>query len=322
MEFSLPADFFQSAVIPVDDYIREGLRWLVENYRQTFRDLKKPIAAMLKLFERTLRESPPTLIILIMSVLAWQLAGKRVAWITLSGLVVIGLIGAWQATMTSFAILITAVLLCMIIGIPVGILASRSNLFATLLRPVLDLMQTIPSFVYLVPIIVTFGIGNVPGVIVTAIYAVPPLIRMTNLGLREVRADLIEAAEAFGSSPLQLLLKIRLPLARPSIMAGLNQTIMLSLAMSVVASMISVAGLGRIVLIAIQQLDLARAAVGGLGIVILAVIVDRITQSFGHTRRDRSGRSLIDGGPIGLIRAAIRSRKKIAPPMRPGGQER
>ena len=144
--------------------------------------------------------------------------------------------------------------------------------------------------------ILLFGIGNVPGIIVTAFFATPPLVRLTNLGLREVRADLVEAANAFGASPLKRLWSVELPLARPTIMAGVNQTVMLSLAMSVIASMISVAGLGRLVLVGISQLDLARASVGGLGIVLLAVVFDRVTQGLGFTRRDRGNRGLWEQG--------------------------
>ena len=191
---------------------------------------------------------------------------------------------------------------------PLGIIASRSDRFWAVLRLVVDFMQTIPSFVYLVPVIMLFGIGNVPGVIITAFYASPPLIRLTDLGLRGVRADWVEAGHAFGSSPIQLLLKIELPLARPTIMADLNQTVMLSLAMSVVASMISVAGLGRQVLIGIGQLDMAGAATGGMGVVMLAIVVDRTTQGFGRTLRDRGQQDFSAVGPIGLVRRLLTRR--------------
>ena len=167
--------------------------------------------------------------------------------------------------------------------------------------------RTIPSFTYLVPVILLFGIGNVPGVIVTVFFATPPLIRLTNLGLREVRDDLVEAADAFGASPMKRLWSIELPLARPTIMAGVNQTVMLSLVMSVIASMISVAGLGRLVLVGISQLDLARAAIGGLGIVLLAIIFDRITQGLGFTRRDRGGLGLWEQGPVGWLRSRLKT---------------
>jgi len=205
--------------------------------------------------------------------------------------------------MTSLAVLTTAVLLSCSVGLPLGILCSRINILWAIVRPVLDFMQTIPSFTYLVPVILLFGIGNVPGVIVTAFFATPPLVRLTNLGLRGVREDLVEAATAFGASPWKKLWSVELPLARPTIMAGLNQTVMLSLAMSVIASMISVAGLGRLVLVGISQLDIARAAVGGLGIVLLAIVFDRISQGFGFTRRDRGNKGLWEQGPVGHLRS-------------------
>ncbi len=295
-------ELFQIITIPFDTWMTTGIEWLVDNYRGVFQAIKKPIKVVLKGIEDGMRGTPPTITIGLLALLAWQVAGRGVAWITVAAMTFIGLIGAWAPSMTSLAVLITAVLLAVMFSLPLGILAAKSDRFWALLRPLVDFMQTIPSFVYLVPVIMLFGIGNVPGVIVTAMYASPPLIRLTNLGIREVRRDLVEAGEAFGSSPMQTLFKIELPLARPTIMAGLNQTVMLSLAMSVVASMISVAGLGRMVLIGIGQLDMARASVGGVGIVMLAVVVDRITQGFGRTRRDRGQVDFVDVGPIGLAR--------------------
>jgi len=295
-------DLFQHIAIPFDKWMTGGIDWLVDNYRDLFQAIKKPIKAVLKAIENGMRGTPPTVTIALLAVLAWQVAGRGVAMVTIFAMTFIGLIGAWAPAMTSLAVLITAVLLAVLFSLPLGILAAKNDRFWALLRPLVDFMQTIPSFVYLVPIIMLFGIGNVPGVIVTALYASPPLIRLTNLGIREVRIDLVEAAEAFGSSPLQVLFKVELPLARPTIMAGLNQTVMLSLAMSVVASMISVAGLGRMVLVGIGQLDMARASVGGVGIVMLAIVVDRISQGFGRTRRDRAHVAFINVGPIGLVR--------------------
>jgi glycine betaine/proline transport system permease protein len=167
---------------------------------------------------------------------------------------------------------------------------------------VLDAMQTTPAFVYLVPIVMLFGIGNVPGVVVTIIFALPPLIRLTNLGIRQVPADLVEAARAFGASPHQLLFKVQLPLAMPTIMAGVNQTLMLALSMVVIASMIAVGGLGQMVLRGIGRLDMGLATVGGVGIVLLAIILDRITQSMGQEQRTREARHWYDTGPVGAIR--------------------
>lgn len=255
---------------------------------------------------RWIADSPQTLVVLFISLFSWQIVNRATGLLTLIALIVIGLIGAWDAAMTSLAVLIAAVLIATVIGLPIGILCSRSKLMWMVYRPILDFMQTIPSFTYLVPVILLFGLGNVPGVIVTAFFAMPPLIRLTYLGLSQVREDLVEAADAFGASPMKRLWSIDLPLARPTIMAGINQTVMLSLAMSVIASMISVAGLGRMVLVGISQVDMSRASVGGLGIVLLAVVFDRITQGFGLTRRDRNNLGLWDRGPVGLLRKRLR----------------
>ena len=208
---------------------------------------------------------------------------------------------AWGLAMTTLAIVLSAVILCVLIGLPLGILAGKNDVFESAIRPVLDTMQTIPAFVYLVPVVMLIGIGNVSGVIVTIIFALPPLIRLTSLGIRGVNSSVVEAARAFGASPPQILWKIELPLATPTILAGLNQTIMLSLSMVVIASMISVKGLGNEVLRAMGRLDAGKALVGGLGIVILAIVLDRITQGFGQSGRDRGHRHWWQGGPTGLL---------------------
>jgi glycine betaine/proline transport system permease protein len=203
--------------------------------------------------------------------------------------------------MTTLAIVISAVLLCFVIGLPLGVLAGKNDLFEACIRPVLDTMQTIPAFVYLVPVVMLIGIGNVSGVIVTVIFALPPLIRLTSLGIRGVNPSVTEAARAFGANPIQVLFKVEMPLATPTILAGVNQTIMLSLSMVVIASMISVKGLGNEVLRAMGRLDAGKALVGGLGIVILAIVLDRITQGMGQSGRERGHRHWWQAGPIGLV---------------------
>lgn len=303
MDLSILLDPFSVLHIPLAETANDAMRWITSNFRGFFRALKVPVKFLLDNAEDGLRGAPQSLIIVTLSLIAWQVVNRTTAIITLCAAIAIGLIGAWDAAMTSLAVLGSAVLIAGLFGFPVGVLCSRSNLLWSIVRPVLDFMQTIPSFTYLVPVILLFGIGNVPGVIVTAFFATPPLVRLTNLALRNVRADLVEAADAFGASPWKRLVAIELPLARPTIMAGLNQTVMMSLAMSVIASMISVAGLGRMVLIGISQLDMARASVGGLGIVLLALIFDRITQGFGLTRRERNGKGLWEQGPVGHLRA-------------------
>ncbi|MGI9435041.1 MAG: ABC transporter permease [Geminicoccaceae bacterium] len=305
MDFGALLDPFTVLHLPLADMANDGIRWLTKNFRDVFRALKAPVKILLDLIEDGLRGAPQTLVIAMLSLIAWQVANRATGIITLIAMISIGLIGAWDPAMTSLAVLTSAVLIATLFGLPLGILCSRNNLVWAIVRPVLDFMQTVPSFTYLVPVILLFGIGNVPGVIVTAFFATPPLVRLTNLALRSVRADLVEAADAFGASQARRLWTIELPLARPTIMAGINQTVMLSLAMSVIASMISVAGLGRLVLVGISQLDMARAATGGLGIVLLAMVFDRITQGFGQTRRDRGGKGLWQQGPVGHLRNAF-----------------
>lgn len=302
MDWSILLDPFATLQLPLAEWANDSMRWVTKNYRFVFQAIKAPVKEVLDLVEDGLRGAPQTLVIVIFSLFAWQVANRAAGLVAFCGLIAIGLIGAWDPAMTSLAVLTTAVAISVLIGLPLGILCSRVNWVWAIIRPILDFMQTIPSFTYLVPVILLFGIGNVPGVIVTVFFATPPLIRLTNLGLREVRSDLVEAADAFGASPFKKLWSIEIPLARPTIMAGVNQTVMLSLVMSVIASMISVAGLGRLVLVGISQLDLARASIGGLGIVLLAIIFDRTTQGFGFTRRDRGGKGLWQQGPVGWLR--------------------
>ena len=183
------------------------------------------------------------------------------------------------------------------------------------IRPVLDTMQTIPAFVYLVPVVMLIGIGNVSGVIVTVVFALPPIIRLTSLGIRQVDVSVVEAARAFGSSPRQILFKVELPLATPSIMAGLNQTIMMALSVVVIASLIAVKGLGNEVLRAMGRLDAGKALVGGFGIVVLAIVLDRITQGLGRTGRERGHRHWWQGGPVGLCLRLIGKNPKETSPV-------
>ena len=181
--------------------------------------------------------------------------------------------------MISLSLVVTAVVFCLAVGIPVGIVCAKSDRAERAIRPLLDVMQTLPSFVYLVPVVMLFGIGEVPGVIATIIFAIPPLIRLTNLGIRQVSTEVIEAGIAFGSTPWQLLWEAQIPLAMPTILAGVNQAILMALSMSVVTSMIAVPGLGKMVLQGVGRLDVGLAAVGGLGIVLLAIMLDRLTQA-------------------------------------------
>jgi glycine betaine/proline transport system permease protein len=200
----------------------------------------------------------------------------------------IGTLGLWALSMETLALIATAVLISILLGVPTGILSAGSDRVDRIVRPVLDVMQTMPAFVYLIPALMFFGIGKVPGVIATVIFAVPPAVRLTNLGIRQVPKDLVEAAHTFGSTSFQLLIKVQLPLALPSIMAGINQTIMLSLSMVVLAAMIAAGGLGREVIMALGQVDIGRGFVAGAAIVLVAMILDRITQSLARKRQTAS----------------------------------
>ncbi|MDH5857082.1 glycine betaine/L-proline ABC transporter permease ProW [Lampropedia aestuarii] len=296
--------------LPVQSWINDGLAWFVASFRPFFQAVRSPIDAVLGSIQHLLVSVPTLVMIAILSLIAWQFAGKRIAIGSLISLLVIAMLGVWPEAMITLALVLTSLVFCLLIGLPLGIVLASSDRAQRVMRPFLDAMQTTPAFVYLVPVVMLFGIGNVPGVIVTIVFALPPLVRLTNLGIRQVRPDLIEAAKAYGASPLQMLAKVQLPLAMPSIMAGINQALMLSLSMVVIASMIAVGGLGQMVLRGIGRLDMGLATVGGLGIVLLAIMLDRITQAMGQPKR--GGQSWLDGGPIGLLRKALGAGKPAA----------
>ena len=293
-------DPFQQALVPLDVWVESGISWLVENLRPVFQLIRAPVEVTLNAMTHLLQTVPSTLMMGMLALIAWQMVNGRMALGTLISLVGIGLIGAWSDAMVTLSLVLTSLFFCILIGLPVGILLARSERLSAWTRPLLDAMQTTPAFVYLIPIVMLFGIGNVPGVVVTVIFALPPMIRLTMLGIRQVPADLVEAAHSFGASPSQLLFKVQLPLAMPTIMAGVNQTLMLALSMVVIASMIAVGGLGQMVLRGIGRLDMGLASIGGLGIVLLAIVLDRLTQAMGQPDRSRVGR-WYQRGPVALL---------------------
>ena len=301
-------DPFAETILPVGSWVDSGLAWLVDNFRPVFQAIRWPIDLLLQAMEGLLTGLSPWIVLVVIGLGAWQLAGGRLAIGALISMVVIGLVGAWDEAMVTLSLVLTSVFFCILIGLPTGIWLARSDRAATAMRPFLDAMQTTPAFVYLVPIVLLFGIGNVPGVVVTIIFALPPLIRLTNLGIRQVPPDLVEAAISFGASPRQLLYKVQLPMAMPTIMAGVNQTLMLALSMVVIASMIAVGGLGQMVLRGIGRLDMGLAVTGGVGIVILAIIIDRITQSLGRPQREKGYRHWTETGPAALVMRVTRGR--------------
>ncbi|WP_157271237.1 ABC transporter permease [Azohydromonas aeria] len=205
----------------------------------------------------------------------------------LASLLVIRITGFWDQTMVTLALVFSATLISLVVGVPLGILCARNDRFNALLRPVLDFMQTMPAFVYLIPAAMVFGLGRVPGILATVVFAMPPVVRLTALGIRQVNAEQVEAGQAFGCTSMQLLWKVQLPIALPTIMAGVNQTIMMALSMVIIASMVGAGGLGNDVLSSIQRLDIGLGFESGLSVVLLAIILDRLTESFG-TRRQES----------------------------------
>jgi glycine betaine/proline transport system permease protein len=290
--------------LPIEHWINQGLGWVVDNFRPFFQAVRAPIDATLTWVESLLTTLPTLAMIALLGLLAWQFAGRLIAVGTIVSLLAVAMLGIWPEAMVTLALVLTSLVFCIVIGLPLGVLLAASDRAQRIMRPFLDAMQTTPAFVYLVPVVMLFGIGNVPGVIVTIVFALPPLVRLTNLGIRQVRPDLIEAARAYGASPLQMLLKVQLPLAMPSVMAGINQALMLSLSMVVIASMIAVGGLGQMVLRGIGRLDMGLATVGGLGIVLLAITLDRFTQALGQPRR--GVRHWWQTGPVGLLLRVLR----------------
>lgn len=272
---------FKEKLVPLDDWVQEFVDWLVFNHRDIFQAIKAPIELCLKGFEWVFTSLHPAVVILLFAVAAWRFAGKRVTLFTVGTLFLVGYLGLWDETMITLAMVISSVFFCALAGIPLGIMAGRSDQFELFLRPALDAMQTIPPFVYLVPVVMLFSIGTVSGILATIVFALPPIVRLTSLGIRQVHPELIEAALAFGATPWQVLRKVQFPLAMPSIMAGLNQTLMMALSMVVIAALIGAGGLGNPVVQGLNTLEIGLATIGGLAIVLLAMVLDRITQGVG-----------------------------------------
>jgi len=267
---------------PIDDLVGG----IVSNYADVLRALTQPLLDLLIWMDQIVRYSPWWAVLLTVMGLAW-LASRRLGFTAVIGamLCLIGVIGLWDAAMQTLSLMIVAVILSVAIGIPIGILMASFNWLRTIMLPILDVMQTMPSFVYLIPVVMLFNLGKVAAIIATIIYAVPPVIRLTDLGIRLVDTEVLEASRAFGANRAKQLFGVQLPLAMPNIMAGINQTTMMALAMVVIASMIGVRGLGYEVLQGINRLQVGRGVLAGLGIVILAIVFDRITQAFGQRQR-------------------------------------
>jgi len=273
-------------VLPLEDWIQTGVEWFVTHWRPVFQAIRWPVANTLDAMEAFLLDLPFIVFLAVLFLLAWRAAGWRVGLFSVAAMFFIGLIGLWDQSMTTLAMIFTALVFNVLVGVPLGVLAGRSDRMWAVLRPILDVMQTTPSFVYLVPVVMLFGVGTVPGVIATIIFSLAPVIRMTNLGIRQVTPDVVEAGDAFGATGWQMLRDIQFPLALPTIMAGLNQTLLLGMVMGTIASMIGAEGLGLTVLRGIGRLDVGLAATGGLSIVLIAIVLDRITQAMGQRRQN------------------------------------
>ena len=267
-----------------------SFRLFSRKYGDAIENFFDPLLFFLVWLEKLLLTTPWPIIILVIAILAWF--GSR-SWKLVVGssiaFMLIGYFGMWNDCMATVAIITVCTIICIAIGIPIGVIMSKSNRVERAIIPVLDMMQTIPSFVYLVPILMLLGIGKVPGLIAVCIYAVPPVVRLTNLGIREVDKETLEACDSYGATPFQKLTTVQIPLSLPTIFAGVNQTIMMALAMVVIASMIGVKGLGVPILRAISNQYLALGLLNGLAIVALAIIFDRITQEYGRRIQKHRG---------------------------------
>ena len=256
----------------------------------------EPLLQLLVFFEKLLISTPwPIVLGVILALTYWGSRSIKITVSTCLAFIFIGYFKMWNETMSTIAIIMTSVLISVAIGIPTGIAMSRSDRTQAIVTPILDLMQTMPPFVYLIPIVMLMGIGKIPGLIAVVVYAIPPLIRLTNLGIREVDKEALEAADAFGSTPWQKLTKVQLPMALPTIFAGINQTIMMALAMVIIAAMIGVKGLGQPVLQSIYNQYFTKGVLYGLAIVIVAIVFDRVSQSYGkRIQKHRSGKLIDD----------------------------
>ena len=284
-------DPFHGIEMPAPEGIASTIAGLRSEYEETLRPLKRAVKTAVRTVRTGLGATPPTIAIVAVTGVIWHRKGAKPALCASAALIGIGLLGVWAHAVTTLSIVITAGGICLAIGLPIGVLGARSEAARALTTPVLDTMQTVPPFVYLVPVVLIVGIGDAAGVIVTAVFAMPPLIRLTTLGIRQVPTDTVRAASGLGASPSLTLVRIQIPLAWPSIRLGINQMMMMALSMTVIASMIAVDGLGQLVLRGIGSLDTTTAAVGGAGIVLLAVALEQMTEPSVDRTRTRSKES-------------------------------
>ncbi|MFP4545295.1 MAG: ABC transporter permease [Methanomassiliicoccales archaeon] len=266
--------------IPLGDGVEWLVDWIEANLGFVLDAITDILGFLLDMVQGALTGLPDWAMIIVIALVAFVISRKFIlSVLSIFALLLLSNMGLWSLAMETLSLVLVAALVCLIVGIPVGITCSRSETFNRVVTVILDFMQTMPAFVYLIPAVIFFGLGNVPGLVATVIFAMPPAIRLTNLGIRQVPDELNEVADSFGSTYWQKLTKVQIPVAMPTIMAGINQVIMLSLSMAVIAAMIGARGLGYLVLVGIQRVDIALGFEAGLGIVIIAIILDRITQS-------------------------------------------
>ena len=274
--------------IPIDQWVNSAISWIIGNFGDAFNVLNSVIEGLVNALSFVLTTPPPLVMIVILAVIAYFLSGGwRMTLFTVIGLLLVISIGLWNDTMLTLSLILVATTACLIIGIPIGIVAAKSRRLEEAFLPILDLMQTMPAFVYLVPFVFLLGLGAGPALLATVIFATPPAVRLTMLGIQQVPKETVEAAHAFGSTPMQTLFKVELPLSLSSIRAGVNQVIMLSLSMVVIAGLVGFEGLGSPVVTGLQQLNVGLAFEGGIGIVVLAIILDRVTRGLGGGGRVR-----------------------------------
>ena len=271
---------------PIATTITDAVKWLIGHWGGVFDGVDYVITIVAVWTEDVLLWVPWPTLVLFIGFVSWRLAGWRISLFSVSSLLLIGLMGRWESSVETLALIIISVILSIVIALPLGVLGARNNRVDATMRPLLDGMQTLPPFVYLVPGILFFGLGHTPAVIATVIYAVPPAIRLTNLGIRQVSPETVEAARSFGTTSSQLLFKVQVPMALPTIMAGINQTTMLALSMVVITSLVGASGLGEDVLRALGQQNPGNSAIAGTSIVLIAIIIDRITQAAARNQQN------------------------------------
>lgn len=271
-----------SEIIPLGQWVDQSVHYLLDHDANTFDAIGRAIESFARLIEHGLQAVPMWAMMAFFIALGLWRVGWRFAIFATASLLLIYATGFWDQMIVTLGLTLSSTLISLVLGIPLGIWTAKNKLVQTIVRPILDLMQTMPAFVYLIPAAMLFGLGRVPGILSTVIFAMPPAVRLTSLGIKHVNREIVEAGQAFGCTPWQLLYKVQFPNALPSIMQGVNQTIMMALSMVIIASMVGAGGLGNDVLASIQRLDIGLGFESGLSVVLLAIILDRITESFGR----------------------------------------